>query len=94
MVSSYVHVLLTRSQVSDLFLFFFIGFNERFYRIVDNDEFNEVRVANRSKNTFLLALDGDIDFQPEAVHLLIQYMKKKDNLGAACGRIHPVGRIN
>lgn len=58
---------------------------------MDNDEFDETRVANRSKNTFLLALDGDIDFQPDAVHLLIQYMKKNDNLGAACGRIHPVG---
>lgn len=44
-----------------------------------------------AKNTFILALDGDIDFKPEAVHLLIDLMKKDDKLGAACGRIHPVG---
>ncbi|XP_046481507.1 chitin synthase chs-2-like isoform X1 [Neodiprion pinetum] len=44
-----------------------------------------------AEHTFLLALDGDIDFQPAAVKLLIDLMKKNKNLGAACGRIHPVG---
>jgi chitin synthase len=44
-----------------------------------------------AQNTYLLTLDGDIDFQPHAVHLLIDLMKKNHNLGAACGRIHPVG---
>ncbi|XP_014204049.1 uncharacterized protein LOC106636227 [Copidosoma floridanum] len=44
-----------------------------------------------AENTFLLTLDGDIDFQPSAVMLLVDLMKKNKNLGAACGRIHPVG---
>lgn len=44
-----------------------------------------------AENTFLLTLDGDIDFQPDAVKLLVDLMKKNKNLGAACGRIHPVG---
>jgi len=44
-----------------------------------------------AENTYLLALDGDIDFQPKAVHLLVDLMKKNTLLGAACGRIHPVG---
>lgn len=44
-----------------------------------------------AENTFLLTLDGDIDFQPHAVRLLIDLMKKNKNLGAACGRIHPIG---
>ncbi|XP_037866580.1 chitin synthase chs-2 [Bombyx mori] len=44
-----------------------------------------------AENTYLLALDGDIDFKPSAVTLLIDLMKKDKNLGAACGRIHPVG---
>ncbi|XP_050718353.1 chitin synthase chs-2-like isoform X1 [Eriocheir sinensis] len=44
-----------------------------------------------AENTFLLTLDGDIDFTPNAVALLIDLMKKNTNLGAACGRIHPVG---
>ncbi len=42
-------------------------------------------------NTFILALDGDINFRPAAVHLLVDLMKKNKKLGAACGRIHPVG---
>lgn len=44
-----------------------------------------------AKNTFLLALDGDVDFQPSAVQLLVDRMKKNDIVGAACGRIHPIG---
>ncbi|BES88625.1 chitin synthase [Nesidiocoris tenuis] len=44
-----------------------------------------------AENTYLLTLDGDIDFQPHAVRLLIDLMKKNRNLGAACGRIHPIG---
>ena len=44
-----------------------------------------------AQNTYLLALDGDIDFQPKAVQLLVNRMKIDPDLGAACGRIHPVG---
>jgi chitin synthase len=44
-----------------------------------------------AKNTFILALDGDIDFKPEALHVLLDLMKKDERLGAACGRIHPTG---
>lgn len=47
-----------------------------------------------AENTYLLTLDGDIDFQPAAVKLLVDLMKKNKNLGAACGRIHPVGSGN
>ncbi|XP_062565710.1 chitin synthase chs-2 isoform X3 [Armigeres subalbatus] len=44
-----------------------------------------------AENTYLLTLDGDIDFNPSAVTLLVDLMKKNKNLGAACGRIHPIG---
>lgn len=42
-------------------------------------------------NTYILTLDGDIDFQPSAVKVLVDLMKKDKDLGAACGRIHPIG---
>lgn len=45
----------------------------------------------RLNNTFLLALDGDVDFHPSALQLLIDRMKRNENVGAACGRIHPIG---
>lgn len=44
-----------------------------------------------SDTTFILALDGDVDFKPEAVSLLMDLMKRNSQVGAACGRIHPVG---
>lgn len=45
-----------------------------------------------AENTYILTLDGDIDFQPIAVKALVDLMKKDKELGAACGRIHPVGK--
>ncbi|XP_012227030.2 chitin synthase chs-2-like isoform X2 [Linepithema humile] len=44
-----------------------------------------------AENTYILTLDGDIDFRPAAVKVLVDLMKKDKDLGAACGRIHPVG---
>lgn len=44
-----------------------------------------------AENTFLLALDGDVDFKPDAVLSLARRMKKSKQVGAACGRIHPIG---
>jgi hypothetical protein len=49
------------------------------------------RKAVRARNTFILALDGDIDFKPDAVLLLLDLMRKNKKIGAACGRIHPMG---
>ncbi|XP_072526167.1 chitin synthase 1 [Salminus brasiliensis] len=43
------------------------------------------------ENTYILALDGDTDFHPSAVILLIDRLRMYANVGAACGRIHPTG---
>ncbi|XP_062583724.1 chitin synthase chs-1-like [Saccostrea cucullata] len=45
----------------------------------------------KAENTFLLALDGDVDFTPGSVRVLLDRMKKDKKAGAACGRIHPIG---
>ena len=45
----------------------------------------------KSDDTFLLALDGDVDFDHLAVTRLLDVMQKNKNIGAACGRIHPTG---
>ncbi|XP_061084719.1 chitin synthase 1 [Conger conger] len=42
-------------------------------------------------NTYIMALDGDTDFHPAAVILLVDRLRMYDNVGAACGRIHPTG---
>ncbi|XP_071447222.1 chitin synthase chs-2-like [Hetaerina americana] len=71
------------SQV--MYMYYLLG-----HRLIDLP-IPAIRKEMRAENTFILALDGDIDFQPNAVQLLIDLMKKNRNLGAACGRIHPVG---
>lgn len=71
------------SQV--MYMYYLLG-----YRIMQMDASAERKMVI-AQNTFLLALDGDIDFQPHAVQLLIGRMKVDPDLGAACGRIHPVG---
>lgn len=45
----------------------------------------------QAENTFILTLDGDVDFKPESVKLLVDRMKKNRKVGAVCGRIHPIG---
>ena len=52
---------------------------------------DDTRKRTRAQNTFLLALDGDVDFQPQALLLLIDRLKLNPQVGAACGRIHPIG---
>ncbi|XP_072907201.1 chitin synthase chs-2-like [Hemitrygon akajei] len=42
-------------------------------------------------NTYILALDGDTEFQPSAVTQLIDRLRRYPKVGAACGRIHPTG---
>ncbi|CAG5133456.1 unnamed protein product [Candidula unifasciata] len=53
---------------------------------VSPDEYEQT-----SENTFILTLDGDVDFKPESVKLLVDRMKKNKKVGAVCGRIHPIG---
>ncbi|XP_062860419.1 chitin synthase chs-1-like [Trichomycterus rosablanca] len=45
----------------------------------------------QAENTYILALDGDTDFLPSAVMLLIDRLRLYPGVGAACGRIHPTG---
>ena len=45
----------------------------------------------RAQNTYILTLDGDIDFRPSAVRILVDRMKVNRDLGSVCGRIHPLG---
>ncbi|XP_062375070.1 chitin synthase 1 [Sardina pilchardus] len=65
---------------------------------IDGESFHLPNIDNDSKrryinddNTFILALDGDTDFQPQAVVLLVDRLRMYDCVGAACGRIHPTG---
>ena len=69
-----------------MYMYYLLGF-----LLMDNDQLDNEQKEMRGKNTYLLALDGDIDFQPSAVERVLDLMIKDDKIGAVCGRIHPVG---
>ncbi|TMS13689.1 Chitin synthase chs-1 [Larimichthys crocea] len=52
---------------------------------------DDKRKSISDDHTYILALDGDTDFQPKAVILLVDRLRMYYNVGAACGRIHPTG---
>ncbi|XP_046338374.2 chitin synthase chs-2-like isoform X1 [Haliotis rufescens] len=72
------------SQV--MYMYYLLG-----HRLVGQPLPDVRRKQTIADNTFILALDGDVDFKPSAVQLLVDRMKKNDKVGAACGRIHPIG---
>jgi len=69
-----------------MYMYYLLG-----YRLDARKDLDKTRRNKIANNTFVLALDGDINFQPSAVHMVVDLMKKNHKLGAACGRIHPIG---
>ncbi|XP_067931051.1 chitin synthase-like [Watersipora subatra] len=69
-----------------MYMYYFLG-----ELLMNNPNFSDNEKIKAAKNTYLLALDGDVDFKPKAVLLLVDMMKKNEKVGAACGRIHPIG---
>ena len=45
-----------------MYMYYFLG-----YQLKGNTELPEERKKVRAMNTFLLALDGDVDFLPDAI---------------------------
>ena len=60
------------------------------HRIMDSPLSLEDR-QQMAEKTFILAIDGDSKFEPEAVVRLLSLMQQKNDIGCACGRIHPIG---
>ncbi|KAK1170888.1 chitin synthase chs-1-like [Acipenser oxyrinchus oxyrinchus] len=82
------------SQV--MYLYYLLGFKltRKYFTSLEKGESQknlERRLKKEKHNTYILALDGDVDFQPLAIMLLIDRLKKYPKVGAACGRIHPTG---
>lgn len=67
-------------------MYYFLG-----YKLCADETLSSERKLTRSLNTYTLALDGDVDFEPLALILLVDLMKREEKVGAVCGRIHPIG---
>ncbi|KAK9958860.1 hypothetical protein ABG768_010960 [Culter alburnus] len=79
-----------------MYLYYILGWrlNKKYFKKFEAGEELESlkeRLKRDKENTYILALDGDTDFQPSAVMLLIDRLKLYPEVGAACGRIHPTG---
>lgn len=43
------------------------------------------------ENTFILTLDGDVEFRATAVRLMMDKMRENIKIGSVCGRVFPIG---
>ncbi|XP_065941928.1 chitin synthase chs-2-like [Magallana gigas] len=81
------------SQV--MYLYYLLGYRLHMEKEYMQKKDNNVDIDDlfkmKAENTFILALDGDVDFTHGAVRILIDRMKKDKTVGAACGRIHSIG---
>ncbi|XP_038664467.1 chitin synthase chs-1-like [Scyliorhinus canicula] len=79
-----------------MYMYYLLGWKlNRKYTTLSGKSEDEMSTANALKtekeNTYILALDGDTDFQPSAIILLVDRLRRYPGVGAACGRIHPTG---
>ncbi|CAG5082997.1 Oidioi.mRNA.OKI2018_I69.PAR.g10253.t1.cds [Oikopleura dioica] len=72
------------SQV--MYLYYLIGWKIDACELRDSDN---MRV--KKSKSFVLALDGDVDFEPDAFELVLDRCMRNDKLAACCGAIHPKG---
>ncbi|GCB65669.1 hypothetical protein scyTo_0004830 [Scyliorhinus torazame] len=79
-----------------MYMYYLLGWklNRKYFTLTGILE-DEILTSNASKtekeNTYILALDGDTGFQPSAIILLVDRLRRYPGVGAACGRIHPTG---
>ncbi|GCC24257.1 hypothetical protein chiPu_0002657 [Chiloscyllium punctatum] len=79
-----------------MYMYYLLGWklNKKYMTLSGKFE-DEISTTNALKtekeNTYILALDGDTDFQPSALILLVDRLRRYPDVGAACGRIHPTG---
>ena len=52
---------------------------------------NSKGVKLKKENTYILALDGDVDFLPNDFELVLARMVASPDVGACCNQIHPNG---
>ncbi|KAI1883868.1 hypothetical protein AGOR_G00236460 [Albula goreensis] len=79
-----------------MYLYYLLGWkiNRKYVKRFEEGEDENVltqMLKKEKENTYILALDGDTDFLPAAVMLLVDRLKLYPEVGAACGRIHPTG---
>ena len=73
------------SQV--MYLYYLIGWKIDACKLRSQDKQSIVK----KEKAFILALDGDVDFEPLAFELVLDRCIRNDQVAACCGQIHPTG---
>ena len=71
------------SQV--MYLYYLIGWK------VDSCQYQTNGLPVQREKTFILTLDGDVDFEPDAVEMCLNRLLRNDSVAACCGQIIPTG---
>ncbi|XP_053474971.1 chitin synthase-like isoform X1 [Ictalurus furcatus] len=80
-----------------MYMYYLLGWrlNKKYYQMYMEGDEQLINIEDQLKKaketTYILALDGDTDFQPSAVMLLVDRLRLYPEVGAACGRINPTG---
>ena len=59
------------------------------YRLQERDE--QGRELFDPHSTYILTTDADIQFKPDSVAALLDFLARDDSVGAVCARTHPLG---
>ena len=54
-------------------------------------DYKEATMETNDDNTYILATDADVRFTHESVQALLDLMMRDEQVGAVCGRTHPLG---
>ena len=68
-----------------MYLYYLIG-----WKMDACQEMRNIKDLEKEK-CFILALDGDVDFDPPALDLVLNRLLRNDDVAACCGQIHPKG---
>ena len=68
-----------------MYLYYLIGWK------IDACRLKSDRKLVQKDKSFILALDGDVDFDPPAFELVLDRCLRNDKVAACCGQIHPTG---
>jgi chitin synthase len=49
-------------------------------------------LRRKLENAFILTLDGDVEFSPNAIEIMLEKIVLNKKIGAICGRVHPIGK--
>ena len=86
------------SQV--MYMYYLIGYRMKschqeapseFFYNKDTDKIEQSKAPLTEENTYLMALDGDVNFMPHSLDLVLDRLTRNKHVAAACNEIRPIG---